>query len=240
MPAKVTDTLESFTIRQVAELWGEEIGERPDIIERALITAASQSYSKEDVFDHETELVLVRLDAKNKDLSPEEFEEKVTQKEEELLEKRPGLYVPELQGDVSPDTVVSRHALLAWCEQNDLPSPKFLAKEPRRQTEGKTRRQEGRRAATDKRNAELQRVADGIWKETSDKGGIPLTKGEVANRMLKRDGLQELLRDHRDRKDKTLTQDSLIRLIRQPDWVRRKRVRKKDFRVHRVQRTGRS
>lgn len=222
MPAKITDTVETFTIRQVAELWGDETGERPDIIERALIAVASRSYSKEEVLDHETELVFVRLDAKNKDLSPEELEEKVAQKEKELLENRSGLYVPDLQGDVSPDTEVSRHALLAWCEQNDLPSPKFLAKEPRRQTKGKTRRQEGRRAATEKRNAGLQRVADRIWTEAWDKGGIPLTKGEVANRMLTRDDLQDLLRDHRDRKDKTLTQDSLIRLIRQPDWVRRK------------------
>jgi len=234
MPAKITDTVEAFTIRQVAELWGEETGERLDIIERALIAVASRRYSKEEVLDHETELVFVRLDAKNKDLSPEELEAKVEQKEEELLANRPGLYVLELQGEITRDTEVNRRALLAWCEQNDLKPPKFLAIEPRRQTEEKTRRNEERRAATEKRNAGLQNVADEIWTETWDKKRVLLTKEQVANRILKRDDTQDLLRDHRGQ-GKTLTQDSLIRLTKQPDWVRRKRARRKDIRV---QRTG--
>jgi len=134
MAAKITDTLETFTIRQIAEQWAKETKEQADLIERRLIEAATQDYSRDDILDHETTHVFVRLDAKNKNLSPEEMDTKVDRKEAELLADKPGLYVRDLQGDITAETAVSRSALLAWCKKVGIDPPRFLAGAPARPT----------------------------------------------------------------------------------------------------------
>ena len=130
MRSPITDTLETFTIRQVAELWAEETGQGADLIERALIKAAERYHSNEHGIDQELELVLVRLDADNKDLTPEELEAKVQEREEDLLANNPALYVDAAGRKITRETVVRRNALIAWCEREGFDPPSFIAKKP--------------------------------------------------------------------------------------------------------------
>ena len=130
MRSPITDTLETFTIRQVAELWAEETGQGADLIERALIKAAERYHSNEHGIDHELELVVVRLDADNKGLTPEELEAKVQKRDEDLLAYSPGLYVEATDGKITQETAVRRNALIAWCEQEGIHIPSFIARSP--------------------------------------------------------------------------------------------------------------
>lgn len=79
----------------------------------------------------------------------------------------------------------------------------------------KPRSQHKRKTETKKRNNEVQAAAEKKWEEDPD-----LSKEDVAKLMLKDESLGDLLTDHRKTLGDKLSEDTLVRMISKPDWLK--------------------
>ena len=131
------------------------------------------------------------------------------------------------------DVVVCREDLTKWIngavsdsqrathEPVESLTPEPPADEPRSQ--------DARKKDRGARDVKIQRAAEQVWKSVWKKGkGVLLSREDIASRMLTNDDLLPLLRDLRSKHERRLSQDSVIRLISEPDWVRKARNRRKD------------
>ena len=101
-----------------------------------------------------------------------------------------------------------------------------------------TRSQEQRKAETAQRNVEIQKAADQIWKSAWDEEGCRLTKEDVAKRLHDHPNAANMCRDLKTRTQGMLSEESLIRLISEPEWLPPGN-RKKDIQLPRKQKTTR-
>jgi hypothetical protein len=90
------------------------------------------------------------------------------------------------------------------------------------------RQQQERTAATAERNADIQRLADSIWLDAWEGNESKLlTENEVVGRMLDDKTFESRFRDHRGREGGALAWDTIVRLLSEPEWVRKERSRRK-------------
>ena len=118
---------------------------------------------------------------------------------------------------------------------HDKPDPQEPADPPlpAQSTPVEPRSQDARKKDRAARNVKIQHEAEQVWKSVWKsvwKNGkrVLLSKEEIAERMLTNDDLLPLLRDLRSKHERRLSQDSVIRLISEPEWVRKARSRRKD------------
>ena len=90
------------------------------------------------------------------------------------------------------------------------------------------RQQQARTATTAERNADIQQLAESIWLDAwKEKESQLLTKNEVADRMLDDKTFESRFRNHKAREGGALAQETIVRLISEPKWVRKERSRRK-------------
>jgi hypothetical protein len=126
---RITDTLESFTIAQAAQLWAKESGEQADLIERRLVSAAYQATSDPYSEDVGYRVCLEPLNAKYDGLSTTQRAQAIHAFEKKLYSKIDGLCVDHRNKPVTGSTTVRRMALEVWCAREGF-EPQFLNQTP--------------------------------------------------------------------------------------------------------------
>jgi hypothetical protein len=113
---RITNTLDSLTIAQVAKLWAEETGEEVDLIERRLVQAAWENIRDLNSDEIGFCASLEQLSA-YEGQSPAERAQSIRIAEKKLYSQVEGLFVDDRRGIITSSTIIRRTALEVWCKR---------------------------------------------------------------------------------------------------------------------------
>jgi hypothetical protein len=122
-------------------------------------------------------------------------------------------------------TELPRAGVAPAAGDNDADRPEHVPSRGRQRTDHAKdivlpRNQQTRKEAREVRDQKIQQEAEQIWKCYWDKYQTLLTKGEVAEALLKDGNQHELLRDVRARHGELLRQETIVRILSEPELVR--------------------